>query len=155
MIYRLDLFSFSTFCRSMYIEDGAGVPMNCTSRSTVPCFKTRRHLPGMQTQRNVPGSSRQLPSFWHGCDSHSLTLVSHRGPVKPWVQLQANEPGVLTQMPLCSHGEPAKWEGLRKIEVRIFNLVQKLRQWRSTYLDHTRRYPRNSRCPCSPSRRNT
>lgn len=62
--------------------------------------------PGMQTQRKVPGSSRHEPSFWQGCDSHSLTLVSQRGPVKPCVQLQANEPGVLTQMPSCSQGEP-------------------------------------------------
>lgn len=63
-------------------------------------------VPGMQTQRKVPGSSRQLPWFWHGCDSHSFTFVSQRGPVKPCEQLQANEPGVFTQMPLCSHGEP-------------------------------------------------
>jgi len=26
--------------------------------------------------------------------------------VNPCVQLQANDPGVLTQMPLCSHGDP-------------------------------------------------
>lgn len=64
------------------------------------------YSPGMQTHRKVPGSSRQEPSFWHGWDSHSFTFVSHLGPVKPWVQLQAKEPGVLTQIPSCSHGEP-------------------------------------------------
>lgn len=67
------------------------------------------YKPGMQTHRNVPGSSRQLPSFWQGWDSHSFMLVSHRGPVNPWLQLQANEPGMLTQIPLCSHGDPARW----------------------------------------------
>lgn len=63
-------------------------------------------LPGIQTHLKVPGSSRQLPSFWHGCDSHSLTFVSQRGPLKPCVQLHTKLPGVLTQMPLCSQGEP-------------------------------------------------
>ena len=66
------------------------------------------YLPGMQTQRNVPGSSRHEPSFWQGCDSHSLTFVSHLGPVNPWVQLHLNEPGVFTQIPPCSHGDPTK-----------------------------------------------
>lgn len=33
-------------------------------------------------------------------------FVSQRGPVNPCVQLHANEPGVLTQIPLCSQGEP-------------------------------------------------
>ena len=70
--------------------------------------KKKLNLPGMQTHRNVPGSSRQEPSFWHGCDSHSLTFVSHLGPVKPCVQLHANEPGVFTQIPPCSHGDPRK-----------------------------------------------
>lgn len=60
----------------------------------------------MQTHRNVPGSSKQEPSFWHGWDSHSFTFVSQRGPVNPWVQLQAKLPGVLTHIPSCSHGEP-------------------------------------------------
>lgn len=69
-------------------------------------IKKNNNIPGIQTQRNVPGSSKQLPSFWHGWLSHSLTFVSQRGPVKPCVQLQTNEPGVLTQTPLCSHGDP-------------------------------------------------
>lgn len=60
----------------------------------------------MQTHLNVPGSSRQDPSLWQGCDSHSFTFVSHLGPVNPWVQLQAKLPGVFTQMPSCSHGDP-------------------------------------------------
>lgn len=64
------------------------------------------NLPGIQTHRKVPGSSRQEPSFLQGWLSHSLTLVSHRGPVKPTEQLQANEPGVFTQIPSCSHGDP-------------------------------------------------
>lgn len=62
----------------------------------------------MQTHLKVPGSSKQEPSFWHGWDSHSLTLVSHLGPVKPCVQLHAKLPGVFTHMPSCSHGEPIK-----------------------------------------------
>jgi hypothetical protein len=61
----------------------------------------------MQTHLYDPMSSRQVPSFWHGFDSHSLKLISHRGPVNPAVQLQMNEPGVLTQIPPCSHGEPS------------------------------------------------
>lgn len=65
-------------------------------------------LPGMHTHLNVPGSSRQDPSFLHGCESHSFTLVSQRGPVNPCGQLQANDPGVLTQTPSCSHGDPVK-----------------------------------------------
>lgn len=74
-------------------------------------------LPGMQTHRNVPGSSRQLPSFWHGWLSHSLTLVSHRGPVNPWEQLQANDPGVLTQIPLCSHGDPCEHSSISSVQL--------------------------------------
>lgn len=35
-----------------------------------------------------------------------MTFVSHLGPVKPCVQLQAKLPGVFTQIPSCSHGEP-------------------------------------------------
>jgi hypothetical protein len=69
----------------------------------------------MHTQRNVPGSSKQLPSFWHGCDSHSLMFVSHLGPVKPWLQLQAKEPGIFTQMPLCSQGDPLRDNTKRKV----------------------------------------
>lgn len=61
----------------------------------------------MQTHLKVPGSSRQDPSFLQGWLSHSLTLVSHLGPVNPTEQLQAKEPGVLTHMPSCSQGEPA------------------------------------------------
>lgn len=64
--------------------------------------------PGIQTHLNVPGSSRQDPSLWQGWDSHSLTFVSHLGPVNPWVQLQAKLPGVFTQMPSCSHGDPVE-----------------------------------------------
>lgn len=60
----------------------------------------------MQTHLKVPGSSKQLPSFWHGCDSHSFTFVSHLGPENPCEQLQTNDPGVFTQIPLCSHGDP-------------------------------------------------
>jgi len=67
-----------------------------------------KSLPGMHTHRKVPGSSRQDPSFLQGCESHSFTLVSHRGPVKPCGQLQANDPGVLTQTPSCSHGDPVQ-----------------------------------------------
>lgn len=63
-------------------------------------------LPGIQTHRKVPGSSKQEPSFWQGWDSHSFILVSHLGPVKPWEQLQAKLPGVLTQIPSCSQGNP-------------------------------------------------
>lgn len=60
----------------------------------------------MQTQRNPPLSSRHVPSFLQGLESHSLMLISHRGPVKPFVQLQWNDPGVLTHVPSCSHGDP-------------------------------------------------
>lgn len=76
----------------------------------------------MQTHRNVPGSSRQDPSFWQGCDSHSLTFVSQRGPVNPWVQLQAKLPGVLTQMPSCSHGDPAKIRKCKYFVIIIVNI---------------------------------
>lgn len=78
-------------------------PRNTSFRSRT---KEGVHLPGMQTQRKVPGSSRQEPSFWQGWDSHSFTFVSHLGPVNPCVQLQANEPGVFTQIPSCSQGDP-------------------------------------------------
>lgn len=62
----------------------------------------------MQTHRKVPGSSRQEPSFLQGWLSHSLTLVSQRGPVNPTEQLQAKDPGVFTQIPSCSHGDPVE-----------------------------------------------
>jgi len=78
--------------------------------------KEDAYSPGMQTQRKVPGSSKQEPSFWHGCDSHSFTFVSQRGPVKPCVQLQANEPGVLTQMPSCSHGDPCSHSSMSSLQ---------------------------------------
>lgn len=87
----------------------------------------------MQTHLKVPGSSKHEPSFLHGCDSHSLMLVSHLGPVNPWVQLQANEPGVFTQIPSCSHGEPAK----KKIKI---NKTKKLRYW--VMCISLRRFPR-------------
>lgn len=60
----------------------------------------------MQTQRNPPLSSRHVPSFLQGFESHSLILISHRGPVNPLVQLQWNDPGVFTQVPSCSQGDP-------------------------------------------------
>lgn len=62
----------------------------------------------MQTQRNPPLSSKQVPSFWHGLESHSLMLISHLGPVNPFVQLQLNDPGMLTHFPPCSQGYPVK-----------------------------------------------
>ena len=74
------------------------------------------YSPGMQTQRKVPGSSRQEPSFWHGWDSHAFTFVSQRGHVKPCVQLHANEPGVLTQMPSCSHGDPCSHSSMSSLQ---------------------------------------
>lgn len=80
--------------------------------------KEESRLPGMQTQRKVPGSSRHEPSFWQGWDSHSFTFVSHLGPVNPWAQLQANEPGVFTQMPSCSHGDPRKDSEKNNLAIR-------------------------------------
>lgn len=88
-------------------------PRNTSFRSRT---KEGVRLPGMQTQRKVPGSSRQEPSFWQGWDSHSFTFVSHLGPVNPCVQLQANEPGVFTQIPSCSQGDP----GTNKISFSFF-----------------------------------
>ena len=66
-----------------------------------------QNIPGIQTHRNVPGSSRHDPSFWHGCDSHSLTFASHLGPVNPCEHMHAKLPGVLTHIPSRSHGVPA------------------------------------------------
>lgn len=43
--------------------------------------------PGMHTQRKAPRSSRHVPWLWHGLLSHSLMLISQRGPVKPLEQL--------------------------------------------------------------------
>lgn len=68
----------------------------------------KKNLPGMHTQRNPPLSSRQVPSFLQGFESHSLILISHRGPVNPLVQLQWNDPGVFTQVPSCSQGDPLR-----------------------------------------------
>lgn len=67
------------------------------------------HLPGIQTQRYDPRSSRQVPSFWQGFESHSLMFTSQRAPVKPTAQSHRNEPGVFTQVPPCSQGEPLSW----------------------------------------------
>ena len=36
-----------------------------------------RHSPGIQMHRKAPLSSRHVPSFWHGFESHSLMLISH------------------------------------------------------------------------------
>lgn len=80
-------------------------------------FEVFLHLPGMHTHRKVPGSSRQLPSFWHGWLSHSLIFVSHRGPVNPCEQLQANEPGVFTQIPLCSQGDPWSHSSISSVQL--------------------------------------
>lgn len=100
----------------------------------------------MQTHRNVPGSSKQEPSFLHGDESHSLMFVSQRGPVKPWVQLQANEPGVLTQVPSCSQGEPeisknenSKLHNIfyrRQIREKYNNLQNILQTHRQSSLTH-------------------
>ena len=38
-------------------------------------------LPGMQMQVNSPLPSMHVPRFWHGLESHSLTFISHLGPV--------------------------------------------------------------------------
>lgn len=76
------------------------------SKSKTECRKKK--LPGMHTQRNPPLSSRQVPSFLQGFESHSLILISHRGPVNPLVQLQWNDPGVFTQVPSCSQGDPLR-----------------------------------------------
>ncbi len=59
----------------------------------------------MQTQVNLPRSSRHVPSFMHGWDSHSLMFNSHLGPVNPLGQSQRNEPLVFTHVPPCSHGD--------------------------------------------------
>jgi hypothetical protein len=61
----------------------------------------------MQMQRKPPRSSMHVPSFWHGFDSHSLMLISQRGPPKPLGQSQWKDPGVFTHTPSCSHGDPA------------------------------------------------
>lgn len=37
--------------------------------------------PGMQMHWNSPIWSRQVASFWHGFETHSLTSISQRGPV--------------------------------------------------------------------------
>ena len=36
-----------------------------------------RVSPGIQMHRKAPLSSRHVPSFWHGFESHSLMLISH------------------------------------------------------------------------------
>ena len=64
--------------------------------------------PGMQMQRNPPRSSMHVPSFWQGFDSHSLMFISQRRPLNPGKQSHRYEPGMLTQVPPCSQGEPVR-----------------------------------------------
>jgi len=66
----------------------------------------------MQMHLKPPRSSMHVPSFIQGPLSHSLTLTSHLGPANPGSQSHRKEPGVLTQTPLCSQGDP---EGEKEI----------------------------------------
>ena len=43
-------------------------------------------------------------------------LISQRGPVNPRVQLHLNDPGVLTQRPSCSHGDPASHSSMSSVQ---------------------------------------
>ena len=61
-------------------------------------------IPGMQMQVNSPIRSRQVASFWHGMDRHSLISISHRGPAYPRPHWHWKEPSVFTHFPKCSHG---------------------------------------------------
>ena len=61
------------------------------------------NLPGIQAHVNSPIPSKHVASFWQGSDSHSLILIVHSRPVIPGGQSQRKLPGVLTQVPPCSH----------------------------------------------------
>lgn len=69
-----------------------------------PLPSQRLPSPGMQRHVNPPILSRQVASFWHGLEWHSLMSISQRGPVYPFKHSQWKEPSVFTHFPACSHG---------------------------------------------------
>ena len=81
--------------------------------------------PGMQMQRNPPRSSMHVPSFWQGFDSHSLMFISQRRPLNPGRQSHRYEPGMLTQVPPCSQGEPKREKNYHEQVHFLIGLVDK------------------------------